>query len=71
MGDVLQVLRASGPVPRQNVGPSSCASVTVAENCGVSAVAWGRAMLCSTVATLSASVQRRLLEVFQVFYVSG
>ena len=32
---------------------------------------WGRAMLCSTVATYSASVQGRLLEVFQVFYVSG
>ena len=36
---VLRVLRASGPVPRQNGGHSSYATVTVAENCGGSAVA--------------------------------
>ena len=55
---VLRVLRASGPVPRKNGGHSSYATVTVAENCGGSAVAgpWSR-MLCSTVETHSASAR--------------
>ena len=52
----LRVLRASGPVPRQNGGHSSYSTVTVAENCGGSAVAVpGLRMLCSTVDTNSAS----------------
>ena len=53
-----RVLRASGPVPRQNGGYSSYAAVTVAENSGGSAVAVpGLRMLCSTVDTKSASAR--------------
>ena len=51
---LLRVLRASGPVPRQNGGHSSYATVTVAENCGGSAFAVPG---CSTVDTYSASAR--------------
>ena len=47
-------LRASGSVPRQNVGHFSYATVTGEVNCGGSAVAvlQSRAVLCSTVDTI-------------------
>ena len=66
----LRVLRASGPVPRQNGGHSSYSTVTVAENCGGSAVAVpGLRVLCSTVDTNSASA-REAFEKFLGFFFS-